>query len=142
MTFIYLTSFKEKISGSKRCAVAAHLVPTYTSGKYRLDCYKDSQPAVATLRTLTKALELMPYYQDDIKVITSNHELAWDLQQVLIQKEPGFLPKNFWQEFLEAVVSNRMSLSQFQVSESGIMLSSEKQLAREQVEQTKWGFAL
>lgn len=98
--------------------------------------------ATSALLTLIKAIKLMPYKQDKIKVITNNHELAWDMAQVLANNAGEFIPQNQWQKFISTLADNNMSLKQFAVSETGMMLSSEKDLARQQVAQTSWGFAL
>lgn len=142
MTFIYLTGFKEKTQKEPRCATVAHMVLTWAPGKYVLDCHKKTPMATSALLTLIKAIKLMPYKQDKIKVITNNHELAWDMAQVLANNAGEFIPQNQWQKFISTLADNNMSLKQFAVSETGMMLSSEKDLARQQVAQTSWGFAL
>ena len=84
MTFIYLTVFREQKKGSSRCAAVAHLVPTWTTGKYRMDCYaNENQVSVAALKTFVNALDLMPFKDDKITVVTNCHEFAWDMGLVL-----------------------------------------------------------
>lgn len=110
MTFIYLTGFKEKTQKEPRCATVAHMVLTWAPGKYVLDCHKKTPMATSALLTLIKAIKLMPYKQDKIKVITNNHELAWDMAQVLANNAGEFIPQNQWQKFISTLADNNMSL--------------------------------
>ena len=143
MTFIYLTVFREQKKGSNRCAAVAHLVPTWTTGKYRMDCYaNENQVSVAALKTFVNALDLMPFKDDKITVVTNCHEFAWDMGLVLSGHQSEFLPKECWQDFVSKVSDNQMSFLQFRVTESSMMLPSEKAMAQEQIACMDWGFVL
>lgn len=142
MTFLYLMSFKEKAKETPRCASVVHVVITWGPGKYVLSCNTQTAPGDAALNSLTKTIQILPFKQDRIKVITDNHELAWDLQNILAGRQGEFLPKHLWQKFIAALSENDMSMGQFSVSESSMMMSCERDLAREQIAQTNWGFAL
>lgn len=142
MTFIYLMSFKENVKQSPRCASVAHMVITWRPGKYVLNCYKSAPMPAAALDTLIKTVKMLPFKQDRVKVITDNHELAWDLQNILNGNDGEFIPAKYWRQFIDCLVENNISMNQFEVSENGMMLSCEKDMARQEISQTSWGFAL
>lgn len=134
MTFIYLTTFRENQKKSPRCVSVAHVLLSWRPGKFVLNCHESTTPtANAALSTLIQALKELPFKQDHIKIISDNHELVWDMQRVLTG-EAG--------EFINTLAENDMSMGQIRVSENGIMLSSEKDMARQQITQTNWGISL
>ena len=143
MTFMYVTTFREQKRGSARCAAVAHLVPTWTPGRYRVDCYgEEHRLPVAAFRTFLRALDLLPCKDDRIAVVSNCHEFAWDMQLVLSGRQSEFAPMELWQEFVEKIAANEMSMRQFEVRESSLMLSSEKLLAKAQITQVDGGFVL
>lgn len=143
MTFMYVTTFQEQKRGSARCAAVAHLVPTWTPGRYRVDCYGgENQLSVAALRTFLRTLDLLPCKDDRITVISNCHEFAWDMRLVLSGRKSEFVPMKPWREFVEKIAANGMSMRQFEVRESSLMLSSEKELAKAQITQVDGGFVL
>lgn len=91
---------------------------------------------------MIQALKELPFKQDHIKIISDNHELVWDMQRVLAGEAGEFISKRLWSEFINTLAENDMSMGQIRVSENGIMLSSEKDMARQQITQTNWGISL
>lgn len=57
MTFIYLSSMVKK-EGDKRCAVAAHVIPTEIDGFLRIDGYASGDSSINKLKTLNKTLHI------------------------------------------------------------------------------------
>lgn len=108
-----------------------------------MDCYADeAQVSAAALKTFINALDLMPFKDDKITVVTNCHEFAWDMGLVISGRRSEFIPKEQWQDFVSKVADNQMSLSQFRVTESSMMLPSEKVMAQEQIACMDWGFVL
>lgn len=143
MTFIYLTTFREKTKESPRCVSVAHILLSWRPGKFVLNCHEpNTSSANAALTTLIQALKELPYKQDTIKIIADNHEFVWDMQRVLTGHAGEFIPQKNWNKFTDTLATNDMSMGQFNVSETGIMLPCEKDLARQQVAQTNWGISL
>lgn len=143
MTFIYLTTFRENQKKSPRCVSVAHVLLSWRPGKFVLNCHESTTPtANAALSTLIQALKELPFKQDHIKIISDNHELVWDMQRVLTGEAGEFISKRLWSEFINTLAENDMSMGQIRVSENGIMLSSEKDMARQQITQTSWGISL
>lgn len=143
MTFIYLTTFRENQKKSPRCVSVAHVLLSWRPGKFVLNCHESTTPtANAALSTLIQALRELPFKQDHIKIISDNHELVWDMQRVLTGEASEFISKRLWSEFINTLAENDISMGQIRVSENGIMLSSEKDMARQQITQTNWGISL
>ena len=69
MTFIYLSSMVKK-EGDKRCAVAAHVIPTEIDGFLRIDGYASGDSSINKLKTLNKTLHMLPRKDDRIRVVT------------------------------------------------------------------------
>lgn len=142
MTFIYLSSMVKK-EGDKRCAVAAHVIPTEIDGFLRIDGYASGDSSINKLKTLNKTLHMLPRKDDRIRVVTDDHKMAWDMEKILNHQTAEFLPMNLWQGFIFAVADNGMSFRQFNVMEKGLLTAAERDLARQQIcAKTKWGFEL
>ena len=82
MTFIYLSSMVKK-EGDKRCAVAAHVIPTEIDGFLRIDGYASGDSSINKLKTLNKTLHMLPRKDDRIRVVTDDHKMAWDMEKIL-----------------------------------------------------------
>lgn len=68
-----------KKEGDKRCAVAAHVIPTEIDGFLRIDGYASGDSSINKLKTLNKTLHMLPRKDDRIRVVTDDHKVAWDM---------------------------------------------------------------